>query len=116
MKIKLDENFPRSAQEFLRNLGHDCHTVFDEGLSGGTDDRLIEICRSELRLLFTLDVDFADIVTYPPDEFAGIVVFRLSRQDPRFVLSRLTEVIPTLAGLELEGHLAIVNDTRIRYR
>lgn len=116
MKIKLDENFPRGAQEFLRNLGHDCHTVFDEGIAGGSDDRLIETCRAKLRLLFTLDLDFADIVTYPPDDYGGIVVFRLSRQDTPFVLSRLTEVIPTLADLELEGHLAIVNDTRIRYR
>lgn len=116
MKIKLDENFPRGAQEFLRNLGHDCHTVFDEGLAGGSDERLIEICSAELRLLFTLDLDFADIVTYPPDDYAGIVVFRLSRQDTPFVLSRLTEAIPTLEDLVLEGHLAIVNDTRIRYR
>ena len=116
MKIKLDENFPRGAQEFLRNLGHDCHTVLDEGIAGGSDDRLIEICRTELRLRFTLDLDFADIVTYPPDDYAGTIVFRLSRQDTPSVLSRLTEAIPTLEDLVLEGHLAIVNDTRIRYR
>ena len=116
MKIKLDENFPRGAQTFLGNQGHDCHTVFDEGIVGGSDDRLIEICRAELRFLFTLDLDFADIVTYPPEEYAGIVAFRLSRQDTPFVLARLAEAIPTLADLELEGHLAIVNDTRIRYR
>ncbi len=40
---------------------------------GGSDDRLIAICKAE----FTLDLDFADIVTYPPEEYAGIVGFRL---------------------------------------
>ena len=116
MKLKIDENYPRGARAFLRSLGHDCHTVYDEGMNGGPDHRLIEICRTEKRCLLTLDVDFADIVTYPPEHYAGIVVFRLSRQDTPFVLARLSEVLPTLTGLELGGHLVIVNDSRIRYR
>jgi len=83
---------------------------------GGCDDQLIEICKEERRFLFTLDLDFADIVTYPPEDYAGIVVFRLSHQDTPYVRARLAEVIPTLADLALEHHLAIVNDSRIRYR
>jgi predicted nuclease of predicted toxin-antitoxin system len=116
MKFKLDENFPLGAQGCFGGAGFDCHTVSDEELVGGSDDRLIEICRKEGRILLSLDLDFADIVTYAPIDYAGIVVFRLSRQDAVFVLSRLTEVIPVLADLVLAGHLVIVNDSRVRYR
>jgi len=116
MKIKLDENFPLSAKAFLIHLGHNCHTVFDEKIEGGHDDALIHICREESRVLFTLDLDFADIITYPPEEYAGIVVFRLSQQSTETVIQRLDEVMNDLEKLSLQNHLVIVNDSRIRYR
>jgi predicted nuclease of predicted toxin-antitoxin system len=37
MKIKLDENMPAALAEHLRVLGHDVHTVPDEGLAGAVD-------------------------------------------------------------------------------
>jgi predicted nuclease of predicted toxin-antitoxin system len=116
MRIKLDENFPISAKAFLVHLGHCCHTVFDENIEGGPDDALIHICRDESRVLFTLDLDFADIITYPPDEYAGIIVFRLSQQSTSIVIQRLEEVMDDLQQLPIQNHLIIVNDSRIRYR
>ena len=67
-------------------------------------------------MLFTLDLDFADIITYPPDEYAGIVVFRLSQQSTNIVLKRLEEVMDDLLKLPIQNHLIIVNDSRVRYR
>jgi predicted nuclease of predicted toxin-antitoxin system len=116
MKIKLDENFPIRAKALLVDLDHCCHTVFDENIQGGLDDVLIRTCRDESRVLFTLDLDFADILTYPPDEYAGIVVFRLSQQNTRSVIKRLKEVINALLKLPVHEHLIIVNDSKIRYR
>ena len=34
MKIKLDENLPSRVASLLNGMGHDVHTVFDEGLAG----------------------------------------------------------------------------------
>jgi hypothetical protein len=67
-------------------------------------------------VLFTLDLDFADIITYPPDEYAGIIVFRLSQQSTSIVIQRLEEVMDDLQQLPIQNHLIIVNDSRIRYR
>ncbi len=40
MRIKLDENMPASLAGMLRSLGHDVHTVGDEGLVGRPDSAI----------------------------------------------------------------------------
>ena len=116
MKFKIDENFPLGAKDLLLRSGHDCHTVYDEGIAGGPDEKLIEICLHEQRHLITLDLDFADIVAYPPEKYHGIVVFRLSRQFPAYVLKRFDGVLRIIESMDLDGHLVIVDDSRIRTR
>ena len=47
---------------------------------GTSDENLARTCRSELRALLTFDVGFADLRAYPPEEYAGFIVLRLSSQ------------------------------------
>ena len=47
--------------------------------------------------MVTLDLDFADIRTYPPAEYAGIIVFRLRLLDKFHVLLVLERLLPVLA-------------------
>lgn len=57
-------------------MGFDTDTVSDKGL-GGKHDADIGIAVQETnRMLFSLDLDFADVRRFPPGEHAGIVVFR----------------------------------------
>lgn len=116
MKFKIDENLSDRTKDIFIECGHDCHNVHEEGIAGGTDDALVEICRSEERHLVTVDLDFADIIRYPPDGYAGIIVFRVSRQDPEFLNRRLREVMSVLESIRLPGHLVIVSDERVRFR
>ena len=76
MRAKLDENLPVEAVELLRAAGWECDTVYDEGLAGGEDPKVASACQAGARVLFTLDLDFADIRAYPPNEYVGIVVLR----------------------------------------
>jgi len=76
MRGKIDENMPTEAADLLRQAGWECDTVYDEALAGAEDPRLIDRCRAEGRVLFTTDLDFADIRAYPPSEQVGVVVFR----------------------------------------
>lgn len=94
MRAKLDENVPIEATELLRAAGWDCDTVHDEGLAGAEDPTVGAACRRESRVLFTLDLDFADIRAYPPSEYVGIVVFRPAEPSRRHVLQMLTRVLP----------------------
>lgn len=98
MLCKLDENLPVEAADLLKTGGHECHTVFDEQLGGADDTSLYERCRREERVLLTLDLDFADIRTYPPAESAGIVVLRPEEPDRDRVLQLVRQILPAMAA------------------
>jgi len=89
MKLKIDENLPSESLELLRVAGYDAITVVEEGLAGAEDAALAEVCKAEQRVFVTLDADFADIRSYPPKQFRGIVVLRV-RTYPAY--SRYCEV------------------------
>jgi predicted nuclease of predicted toxin-antitoxin system len=65
VRFKSDENLPVEAADVLRAAGFDCHTVSQEGLKGAEDHSIFGRICAEDRILITLDLDFADIRTYP---------------------------------------------------
>ena len=70
----------------------------------------------EGRAIVTFDTDFADIRTYPPGEYPGLVVFRLDNQARGHVLEIATRLLKVLSGATLDGQLWIVEESRIRVR
>jgi hypothetical protein len=114
MKIKLDQNLSLYLREVLIKLHHDVDTVFDEGLSGANDFRVLEAATSQDRILFTLDKDFLDFKTYPPSSHTGVIVFRPPRQG---ALSLMRFVKAFVESADLRKHYrrtTIVERTRIR--
>ncbi len=85
-------------------------------MSGSPDTDIAAVCRTEERVIVTLDLDFADIRSYPPAEYSGIIVLRLQQQDKHSVQDVLERLI-TLIGIEtLNNRLWIVDERRIRIR
>ena len=66
MKFTLDENLGSRTEGLIAESWHDVQTVAQESLSGTGDARLLEICIAEQRRLISLDLDFADVVRFPP--------------------------------------------------
>ena len=116
MRFKLDENLPVEVADMFRGAGHDALTVLDQGLMGAQDSDIAAICMREHRVLVTFDTDFADIRTYPPDAYPGLVVFRLDDQARDHVLKIGARLLKVLSGADLSGQLWIVEESRIRVR
>lgn len=116
MKFKVDENLPVEAAAILRSKGHDATTVREQNLSGSSDRRLASVLRDEERIVITLDTDFADIRSYPPEDFVGLIVLRLRRQDRDHVVTTLKRLLPILSEEPLSGHLWIVEENALRIR
>lgn len=116
MRFKIDENLPVELAEELRAGGHEAATVDDQRLVGASDRHLSETCKTEGRIFVTLDLDFADIRTYPPDEHPGLIVLRLARQDKTHVLDVFRRTLKAVGNEPLEGRLWIVEEKRIRIR
>lgn len=121
MKFKLDENFGVRTTALFDEFGHEVQTVHQEGLSGATDRDLYRVCIDEDRCLVTLDLDFADVIRFPPHESGGIIVIRCPRNPSLPLLERLVRSFlaaigrPTNLGeLSPAGRLWIVEPDRIR--
>jgi predicted nuclease of predicted toxin-antitoxin system len=115
VKFKLDENLSERAGALLVAEGHDVSTVARQGIESAPDRRVIEVCRQEIRALVTLDLDFANPLTFRPSEYPGIAVLRLPKKASA---GDLLDVMWTFAaGLknqDLTGKLWIVERGRIR--
>lgn len=115
-RFKLDENLPRDAQALVGDAGHDAETVIDERLGGSTDRKVLDACRSENRILITLDLDFADIRLYRPADYGGIWVLRPVAQSIESTLSMIRGALALLGTEPTAGRLWVVEQGRIRIR
>jgi len=116
LRFKLDENMPADLATMLHEQGHDVEDVVAEGLAGKDDPPVLGAAAREHRILVTYDLDFADIRCYPPGSHAGIVVFRLQDQRWRALEAPARRALTDSSLKRLEQGLAIVDESRIRYR
>lgn len=116
MKFKLDENLPLEVAFQLRELGFDAETVWDEHLSGADDQTVSNRAHTEGRVLITLDLDFANVQAYPPEQHSGIVVLRIKTQDKPSVLAYVEKMVAVLERRDPVGELWIVERDRVRFR
>jgi len=116
MKFKVDENLPIEVAQLIRKAGHDVFTVHQQDMVGAKDHVLAKVCQSENRAMVTLDTHFADIRTYPPENYSGLIVLRLTRQDQSHVLEVMGRAIKLFSSETLEGKLWIVDEKRVRVR
>lgn len=89
MKFKFDENLPIECAQIFREANFDADTVYEEGLKGKPDDSIFDICQKEKMVLVTLDLDFSDIRSYPPNSHCGIIILRLNSQSKNKMLQKL---------------------------
>ena len=116
MKFKLDENLSPSLIGLFAAAGHDAHSIGQEHLSGQPDERVIDVCRREQRALITFDLDFSNILAYPPHHYPGIAVLRLVSQALPVALDAVERILALLPHEPLVGALWIVEEGRVRIR
>src|SRR2546423_1786205 len=105
MQFKVDENLHSDVAELLRQHGHDALSVYEQGLRGRSDQEIADVCKRESRAILTLDLDFADIRSFPPSDYAGIIVLRLVDQSRPAVLKVIGNVIDELTRTPIQSHL-----------
>ncbi len=83
---------------------------------GKSDAEVGAAAKSEGLILFTLDLEFADLRKFPPGTHPGIVLFRPQSMGPlatnRFIVNFAKETDITA----LSGCTVVVDPTRVRIR
>ncbi len=116
MKIKLDENLPIRLASRLSKLGHDVHTVEDEGLSGADDPRVWESAQQEKRFLITQDLDFSDVRRFAPGSHYGVLLVRLQEPSRQALLDRVQALFSQENVANWAGCFVVASERKVRVR
>ena len=114
VKLKLDENLAERHRIRLESVNHDVTTVVEQGMRGVSDNDLFELCKNEQRAVVTLDMDFSNVLAFPPEGTAGVIVLR-GRDGLLRTIDRLIESLTqALETNDPTGTLWIVEPNRLR--
>ena len=113
-----DENLSATVVAALRAADLDVVAWTEVGERGASDDAVMDQAKALSRVLVTRDLDFSDILAFPPGSHPGIVVCRFPNITPPATLGR--ELAGFLAGCDhelLHGSLAVLEPGgRVRFR
>ena len=115
MRFKLDENLSRSVGELFRLAGHDAVTVREQGLQSAPDEEIYAVSARGGRAVVTLDRDFGQVLRFPPESSAGIIVIDAGpRATHKGLLERTRELLALINTQSPDRSLWIVEPGRVR--
>lgn len=116
MSILLDHNVPAKFVRLLTAWGYEASRL-TEHVDADTDDvDVITLAQTLDAVLLTIDLDFANILEYPPANYAGILVMRYQAAAESAVIATLRQALNDLYRDELRGMLVIIEPIRYRIR
>src|SRR5690606_36383256 len=96
--------------------GYTVSMVQDHVRADSPDLRVLELARSLDAVLLTVDLDFANILDYPPQDTGGLIVMRYRTEDEATLEVTLRQLLNDLYRDGLRGVLVIVSPERYRVR
>ena len=116
MRFLADAGISPRTVEFLRALGHDVVHVREIAMQRAPDATLIELARTEQRIVLTFDLDFGEILALGVQDRPSVILFRLANETADSVNQRVSPVIAECASVLQAGALVLVEDSRYRIR
>ena len=114
MRLIANENIANSVVLGLRQRGWDVLAV-KESMRGADDSVILSRAEAEQRVVVTQDKDFGELAfKYRLPATCGVVLFRLSGEDPSIDNQRIMEVLESRT--DWAGHFSVVTDDRVRMR
>ena len=114
--ILLDHCVPRRYLRVLHNWGYDAAPIGAHIALDSPDADVIALANQLDAVLLTIDLDFANILDYPPAQYGGIVILRYRVEHETELDAALKTALDDLYRDGLRGALVIVAPGRYRIR
>jgi predicted nuclease of predicted toxin-antitoxin system len=114
MSILADECVYQITVDVVRSWGVAVITAQEAGLASCKNGELLAYAQKNDCVFLTRDKDFTDIRIYPPSDFRGIIVLKISPSNQHEVHKMLHQLLSTLSLEELRAKLAIVDRKKCR--
>jgi len=114
LKFLADENIAPRVVEALRKEKFDVLSVFEEKLSGTSDEKILKMAQKEKRLILTHDKDFGNLIRQPYRSHSGVILLRLRNQSPQNVILHLIPFLKKIKIDKIRNRLVIFQEGKIR--
>ena len=114
--ILLDNCVPRRYLNLLRKWNYGVVLMSESIPHDAPDPQVIGLAIELDAVLLTVDLDFSNILDYPPQNYQGIIVLRYQVGDESDLDKTLKTSLDDLYRDKLRGCLVIVNSKRDRLR
>ncbi|MGL5874245.1 MAG: DUF5615 family PIN-like protein [Xenococcaceae cyanobacterium] len=119
LRFFIDHCVPSSIAQIFRNANYEVFLLKDSIPIESTDSLVIATAQQLNAILVSVNGDFADIVTYPPANYRGIISLQL-RNHPEIIPQLMNKLIDYLSAHNdieyYQGKLLIAEVSKIRIR
>ena len=116
MKFVADAGISPRTVKFLREQGHDVVHVRDIGMQRAKDAEILELARTQDRIVLTFDLDFGDLLALGLNDKPSTIIFRLDDETADSVNTNLLTVLAQTESDLRDGALILVQEFRYRIR
>lgn len=112
----LDENLPNRVKKYIIELYPESKDIAVSELSGESDKKIYEYAVLKNASIITLDLDFANIVQFPPEKIFCTVVIRPKGMSIEHVYNRLKKFIDSTNIVDLKSSLIVISKSYVRIK
>ncbi len=116
MKFLLNMNMPPRLAVRLTERGHLSRHASSIGLSGATDETIIQTALDSGEIILTNDLDYGRILAFQDKRDPSVVIFRVKNNHPDYLIPLLQDVIKRSSEALSQGCIIVVEDQSIRIR
>jgi predicted nuclease of predicted toxin-antitoxin system len=114
MKFLLDMPVSASLLGVIREYGHEGVHASQIGKAFAPDIELLELARSENRIIVTADLDFPRLLALSMAEGPGTILFRGGNFSDTEMCTLLDRVLKKVSPEDLQNSISVVDPKRIR--
>jgi predicted nuclease of predicted toxin-antitoxin system len=116
MKFFLDENFPKLAERYLSDLGHEVIDIRSTEHEGLGDYPIFKLCQRYSAIFLTTDRDFFHTIPFHFSEHYGVIVIALSQPNRANIIKKLKWVIEESGIKDYSNKIIILRDKNYSIR
>lgn len=116
MRFLADMGISLDVVTWLRGEGHEVDHLIDRNLHKSSDSDILELARSEDRIVLTHDLDFGYLLAVSRTRLPSVVIFRLANMRPSNVIAHLRLALARHNEVLTSGAILSVSERRIRVR
>jgi predicted nuclease of predicted toxin-antitoxin system len=110
MRFFLDENFPKSAANMLRQIGHDVNDLRGSGREGLADSQIFDEAQRSESIFLTTDRDFFHTIPHLYEKHHGVIVIALRQPNKKAILQKLSWILGRIKASDFANRTIQLRD------